>query len=120
MGLHFSWTRKVMTFKEAKIRLIGDLETGSFLIGPRATLKGKNLLATGEKTARDVAEILKACRGNQYTCIQDERGAGRDVHVFEPVSGREKWYVKATFRADADGEFSVVISVHLSEFKKRG
>ncbi len=108
-----------MTFSQAKSRLIADLESGSYRIGLRGDVGEKNLLASGDMTAEDVARLVRACRGNQYQCKAGAAIGGEDLHVFQPVSGPTVWYVKAFFLIDDAGNVSVVVSVHPSEFRRR-
>jgi hypothetical protein len=108
-----------MNFKDARRRLIADLIGGRYLHEPRDVAEGKNLLDSGDVTAEEVAVLAKSCRGNQHSKSPHHLIPEVDVHVFQPVSGPDVWYLKVYFLDDEDSGITMFISVHKSEYRRR-
>ncbi|MBI6919359.1 MULTISPECIES: hypothetical protein [Pseudomonas] len=91
-------------FKEAQRAVLAALETGGYQHVSRGEIDIKNLLAVGEVSAREVAEVVRACRGMHHTSSPHHAVAAIEVHVLK----REGWYIKFFF-IEPDTWF---ISVH--------
>lgn len=91
-------------FRKAKRDVIAALETGNYLHVSRGDIEVKNLLATGEVTAQEVAGIVRACNGTHHHSSPHHAVAHIDVHVLK----RHGWYIKFFF-IEPDTWF---ISVH--------
>ena len=91
-------------FKEAQRAVITALETGTFQHVARGDIDLKNLLATGDVSDREVAEVVRACRGIHHASSPHHAVAAVEVHVLK----RAGWYIKFFF-IEPDTWF---ISVH--------
>ncbi|MFT4063220.1 hypothetical protein [Paraburkholderia sp.] len=88
-----------------KRAVISALRSGKFQHETRAGINVKNLLATGQITARFVEALIARSDGTQYSSSPHHRVPSIDVHII--VSG--SWYVKFYFVGDPE---TVFISVH--------
>src|SRR5258708_1618292 len=86
-----------MGFTEAKRKAVESLRSGRFQSEPEGVRKGKNLLGTGDVSATDVIELLERCRGAQHSMSPHHFDEDTTVHVFQPVKGKEQWYIKLYF-----------------------
>ncbi len=100
-----------MGFRQAKAALIKALESGDFEHEQRDVLGEKNLLAIGDVDEDFVIGLLHRARGDQYSESPHDWDDQVTVHVFKPLLGRERWYVKAYFLESSPGR-AVFISVH--------
>lgn len=91
-------------FKQAKRDLISALQTGNYLHAARGSIEIKNLLATGEVSARQLIEVIGACKGTNHSCSAHHSVPGIAVHVLKQAG----WYIKFYF-IEPDTWF---ISVH--------
>lgn len=120
----------MMTFTEARRRIIAALQDGNFQHEIRAVTEGKNknLLATNDVTRLEVIALLNRCRGNQHECESHHASDYPPVHIFKPTSQGEQWYVKAYIIIDVhvsnggtgEPDVAVFISVHKSEHRRSG
>lgn len=106
-------------FVRARRKTIAALEGGPqfILFEDRATREGKNLLDTGEVTPADVVALLRRCRGTPDQYAETPHHVAREVpvHVFKPVTGGARWYIKVYFLGGTDElEPAIFISVHQS------
>ncbi len=76
-------------FREAQRAVMAALETGMYQHVSRGDIDLKNLLATGEVSAREVAEVVRSCRGIHHASRPHHAVAAIDVHVLK----REGWYI---------------------------
>jgi hypothetical protein len=114
-----------MKFTEARRRIIQALREGSYQHEARDVVEGKNLLATGDVTSAEVAELLQRCRGDQHESQPHHFDDQVLVHFFKPTRQGEQWYIKAYLIGDPDDEdddprVAVFISVHKSVYRYRG
>lgn len=100
-----------MGFSEVKSKVIKCVEEGKSQSTPRGDKNEKNLFLTGEKTARDVVEMLKKTKGTQHSTLPHDTIPEVTVHIFKPLLGDEEWYVKFYF-LDPN---CIFISVHFSK-----
>ncbi|WP_256667540.1 hypothetical protein [Pseudomonas sp. Fl5BN2] len=91
-------------FKQAKRDLISALQTGNYLHAARGSIEIKNLLATGEVSARQLIEVIGTCKGTNHSCSAHHSVPGIAVHVLKQAG----WYIKFYF-IEPDTWF---ISVH--------
>jgi hypothetical protein len=98
-------------FREAKFGLIAALEGGDYVHEAREAQNEKNLLAVGEVTRAFVIGLLRRTKSDDYGSSPHHADASVEVHVFRPMAGAVRWYVKAYFAPDASAVF---ISVHRS------
>ena len=96
-----------MGFREVRALLIEALRSDEFTSEPRPDIMQKNLLYAGAVDKEFVIRLLRRCAGWEYSTSRHHfRDA--DCHIFTPVSGGERWYIKAYWhQGDA-----VVVSVH--------
>lgn len=107
-------------FKVARSKTIAALRAGSEYVEyeRRAVRESKNLLDRGEVSPEEVVELLHRCRGSpdEYSETGHHREPSIPVHIFKPVVGGTRWYIKVYF---LDGtlelETAIFISVHKSE-----
>ncbi|MCC9006470.1 hypothetical protein [Pseudomonas putida] len=91
-------------FREAQRAVIAALESGEYQHVSRGDIDMKNLLATGEVSARAVVEVVRSCRGIHHASSPHHAVAAVEVHVLK----RDGWYIKFFF-IEPDTWF---ISVH--------
>ncbi|WP_336334823.1 hypothetical protein [Pseudomonas putida] len=91
-------------FREAQRAVIAALETGEYQHVSRGNIDVKNLLATGEVSASELAAVVRSCRGIHHASGPHHAVAAIEVHVLK----REGWYIKFFF-IEPDTWF---ISVH--------
>ena len=103
------------TFTEARRALIESLRAGDYRFELRMVVEAKNLLATGDVTPGELIAVLNRCRGNQHRTSPHHAHRETLVHIFEPTTAAEAWYIKAYFVALGDGHATVIISVHKQE-----
>lgn len=103
-----------MPFRQAKAALIKALESGDFEHEQRDVLAEKNLLAIGQVDEQFVMTLLNRARGDEYSESPHDWDQDVTVHVFKPLLGRERWYVKAYFLESSPGR-AVFVSVHRVE-----
>ncbi|MGC5702829.1 hypothetical protein J4P02_21730 [Pseudomonas sp. NFXW11] len=80
-------------FRRVRRQLINALQTGNYLHATRGSIDIKNLLATGEISARQLIEIVLACRGGDHSCSPHHSVPQIAVHVLK----RAGWYIKFYF-----------------------
>ena len=100
-----------MGFREARKAIIEALLVGRFQHEERAQAQGKNLLASGDVTVDEVVAVLGRCRGNQHATSPHHFVADQEVHVFRPVEGVARWYIKA-YLVEVGYVEAIFISVH--------
>lgn len=100
-----------MGFSTARAAIAAALRTGDFEHETRDALAEKNLLAIGDVDQAFVLHLLHRTRGHQYSTRPHDWSREVVVHVFRPVVGDTKWYVKAYLLDDPPGRV-VFISVH--------
>lgn len=91
-------------FREAQRAVIAALEAGEYQHVSRGDIDVKNLLAAGEVSASEVAQVVRSCRGIHYTSSPHHAVDAIEVHVLK----RDGWYIKFFF-IEPDTWF---ISVH--------
>ena len=91
-------------FREAQRAVIAALESGEYQHVSRGDIDVKNLLATGEVSASEVADVVRSCRGGHHTSSPHHAVVAIEVHVLK----RHGWYIKFFF-IEPDTWF---ISVH--------
>ncbi|OUM29944.1 hypothetical protein B8W72_17685 [Pseudomonas putida] len=91
-------------FREAQRAVIEALESGEYQHVSRGDIDLKNLLATGEVSACEVAEVVRSCRGIHHASSPLHAVAAVEVHVLK----RNGRYIKFFF-IEPDTWF---ISVH--------
>lgn len=97
-----------MGFKEVRAKLIQALLDDNIDYETRPDIGEKNLLCTGEVEGELVVRLLRRCAGWEYSTSRHHT-QDLDCHIFTPVLGGERWYIKAYFRPDGVAMF---ISVH--------
>jgi len=98
-----------MAFREVKDKAISNLLTGNFGHAARADASEKNLLLVNKITVSGVIELLKRCRGNEYSRRFHHQDASVVVHVIVTKG----MYIKFYFLPD-----TMFISVHDAENAK--
>jgi hypothetical protein len=97
-----------MGFKEVRTLLIDALRSDQFDFEEREDIDEKNLLAAQKVTAAFVIRLLLRCNGHEYECRKHHTLPHVLVHVFTPLFGQKRWYVKAYFVSSR----AIFISVH--------
>ena len=97
-----------MGFKAVKAKILDCLARGDISHEQRGDIDIKNLLAIGQVSASEVAEILGRARGDSYSSSPHHLVTSIDVHVVKTRHAGQDWYIKWYF-VDPD---SVFISVH--------
>lgn len=97
-----------MGFNEVKRKIIACLKSGQVLHEARNNIDIKNLLATGDITAEQVALIISRAGGNHYSSSPHHYDNSVEVHIIKTRYLNFSWYVKWYFLDDD----SVFISVH--------
>jgi hypothetical protein len=96
-----------MGFKDARRLLIEALQTRQYQNEERADAAEKNLLGSGGVDRAFVIRLLRRCAGWEYSTSRHHfRDA--DCHIFNPMLGGERWYIKAYFEHGV----AVFVSVH--------
>ncbi len=97
-----------MGFKGAKAKILDCLKRGYVSHEQRGDIDIKNLLATGQVSLDDVAEVIARARGNTYSSSPHHFDASIEVHIVNTTRAGQDWYIKWYF-VDPN---SVFISVH--------
>ncbi len=81
-------------FTAAKQKLVAALDNGDYLHAARSgNLNSKNLLLPGQVSAEQIASIVKACQGPDYT--SDPLHSCPSVEVY--ILKGDGWYIKFCF-----------------------
>lgn len=97
-----------MGFKEIKHEVISCLEQGNVSHEQRNNIEIKNLLATGDITAKEVINILKQSRGNEHQNSPHHYDSNIKVHIIKTSYSGVEWYIKWYFKVPD----SIFISIH--------
>lgn len=97
-----------MGYKDVKARVLSCLHSGEILHQSRGHIDIKNLLATGQVTTDEVAEVISRSRGTDYECSPHHSVSGVDVHIIRREHSGGIWYIKWYFVEP----MSIFISVH--------
>ncbi|GFD68745.1 hypothetical protein KUL106_20080 [Alteromonas sp. KUL106] len=97
-----------MGYKEIKRQVIYCLNKGYVSHEQRNDIDVKNLLAIGQVSLDEVAEIIGRSRGNEYSSSPHYFDDRITVHIIKTRRGGHSWYVKWYFVEPN----SVFISVH--------
>jgi hypothetical protein len=100
-----------MGFSSAKRTLLSALEAGNIQHEARDVLSEKNLLAVGDVSVGEVIAMVRRARGPDYSVSPHHWDAGTEVHVFRPMVGGTRWYVKVYFLEEPEGT-AVFVSIH--------
>lgn len=103
-----------MGLTDAKQLFIQALKEGRVESESREAQREKNLLAVGDVTLDQVAELISRCKGQEYTASQHDFDSNVEVHVFKPVKDKQNWYIKGYLLSGK----AVFISVHRTEYRK--
>ena len=98
------WVR----YKEIKQQVIDCLNKGYVSHEQRNDIDVKNLLAIGQVSLEEVAEIIGRSRGNDYSSSLHHFDSSITVHIIKTRRAGHNWYVKWYFVEPN----SVFISVH--------
>ncbi len=80
-------------FRETQRAVIAALESGEYQHVSRGDIDIKNLLATGEVSAREIVEVVRSCRGIHHASSPHHAVAAVEVYVLK----RDGWYIKFFF-----------------------
>lgn len=97
-----------MGFKAAKAQVLECLKNGHVLHEQRNNIDVKNLLAVGDITTDDVAEIILKAQGDDYSSSPHDMDRTIEVHIIKRRISTNNWYIKWYFIEPN----SVFISVH--------
>ena len=97
-----------MGFKAVKAKILECLERGDVSHEQRGDIDIKNLLAIGQVSLDDVAQIIARARGDSYSSSPHHMVPSIDVHIVKTRHGSQDWYIKWYFVDPS----SVFISVH--------
>lgn len=97
-----------MGFKEAKRQVIECLNNGLVSHEERDDIDVKNLLAIGQVTLDEVAEIIGRSRGDSHSSSPHYLDSSIEVHIVKTRRLEQDWYIKWYFVEPN----SVFISVH--------
>jgi hypothetical protein len=97
-----------MGFKDVKRQVIECLDKGLVSHEQRGDINVKNLLAIGQVSLDEVAEIIGRCRGNEYSSSPHHFDSSISVHVVKTKRAGQDWYIKWYFVEPN----SMFISVH--------
>ena len=86
-----------MGFKDVKANVLACLNSGAILHAERGNIDVKNLLATGQVTTDDIAEVIGRARGTDYQCSPHHLVANIDVHIIKTTHRGMDWYIKWYF-----------------------
>lgn len=100
-----------MGLRSARAATIEALRSGNFDHEVGETRAEKNLLAIGAVSPGHVIDLLRRCRGGDYSESPHHWDRSVSVHVFTPQAGGQRWYIKAYF-IEGFGEKATFISVH--------
>jgi hypothetical protein len=100
-----------MGFSSAKRALLTALEAGNIQHEARDVLSEKNLLAVGDVSVGEVIAMVRRARGPDYSVSPHHWDAETEVHVFRPMVGGTRWYVKVYFLEEPEGT-AVFVSIH--------
>lgn len=95
-------------FKESKKQILKCLRDGNVMHASRVDIDIKNLLAIGDISVEDVAEIIKHARGGDYGSSPHHFDKNITVHLIKTRYRLASWYIKWFF-IEPDVVF---ISVH--------
>lgn len=96
-----------MGFKDAREMVIAALREGRVRHDERSDIDRKNLLHSGTVTEGFVIGLLLRCAGWEYSTSR-HHSLDADCHIFTPMAGGERWYIKVYLEPDR----AVFISVH--------
>lgn len=96
-----------MGFKDARALVIAALRDKRVRHEERSDIEQKNLLHSGAVTAEFVIGLLLRCAGWEYSTSR-HHSLDVDCHIFTPMMGDERWYIKAYLEPGR----AVFISVH--------
>lgn len=97
-----------MGFKSVKKEVINCLKNGLVLHEARDDIDIKNLLETGVVSNDEVAGMIAASRGNEYSTSPHHLDKSIDVHIIKVLNKGQSWYIK-WYISEPD---SIFISVH--------
>ena len=97
-----------MGFKDAKRQVIECLNNGLVSHEQRNNINVKNLLAVGQVTLDEVANIIGTSKGDSYSYSPHHFDSSITVHVVKTKRAGQNWYIKWYFVEPN----SVFISVH--------
>jgi hypothetical protein len=97
-----------MGFKDAKRQVIECLNDGLVSHEQRNDIDVKNLLAMGQVSLDEVAEIIGRSRGDSYSSSPHHFDSSIEVHIVKTRRAGQDWYIKWYFVEPN----SVFISVH--------
>ena len=80
-----------------KANVLACLGSGAILHAERGNIDVKNLLATGEVTTDEIAEVIGRARGTDYQCSPHHLAANIDVHIIKTAHRGMDWYIKWYF-----------------------
>lgn len=84
-----------MGFRQARRKVIECLNNGQVLYDlERSNIDVKNLLATGEVSREEAAEIIGRARGNQYDTSSHHFDQSIEVHIITTSYDSRSWYIK--------------------------
>jgi hypothetical protein len=92
-----------MGFRRVREEVVRAVAEGRIQHEARDEVNEKNLLLTGEVSPDQVVQLLRACRGTDYTCTPHHWDSSVDVHVFKPrvrlelEGDMKRWYIKLYF-----------------------
>jgi hypothetical protein len=99
---------------DAKRLFIQAIKEGRVESEFRDAQKEKNLLAIGDITLDQVADLISRCKGQEYSSSPHDFDPSTEVHVFKPMKDKQRWYIKGYLLS----EKAVFISVHRSEYRR--
>ena len=97
-----------MGYREIKRQVLSCLNNGHVSHEQRNDIDVKNLLAIGQVSLEEVAEIIGRSRGTDYSFSPHHFDASVTVHIVKTMRAGQSWYVKWYFVEPN----SVFISVH--------
>ncbi|MCX7099078.1 MAG: hypothetical protein NTV43_14350 [Methylococcales bacterium] len=80
-----------MGFKDARQRVIACLKSGNVKHEIRNGIDIKNLLATGELDAEELAAILRQAKGNEHQSSPHHCAASIEVHIVKTKHSGRNW-----------------------------
>ncbi len=97
-----------MGFRTVKAKILDCLQRGDVSHEQRGDIDTKNLLAVGQVSLDEVADIVARARGDSYSSSPHHIVASIEVHVVKTRHGGQDWYIKWYFVDPS----TVFISVH--------